>query len=156
MGRRLGYDIDNLRLAVASSTSKAQVLRTLGRTISGSAYRTLDKRVQEHGLDTSHFLGQSWQKGIPAPNKIPLELILVENSTYTHTNSLKKRLTKEGILVKHCYESECGLTDWLGKPIVLHLDHINGKNTDNRIENLRLLCPNCHTQTETYCRGQIL
>ncbi len=76
------------------------------------------------------------------------ESILVENSTYTWTGGLKKRLLKEGLLQYRCYI--CGLTEWLGKPISLQLDHENGVRSDCRIENLRLLCPNCHSQTPTF------
>jgi 5-methylcytosine-specific restriction endonuclease McrA len=80
--------------------------------------------------------------------KIPTEQILVENSTYVWSHSLKKRLLKEGLLHYHCYI--CGLVEWQGKRISLQLDHKNGIKTDCRLENLRLLCPNCHSQTETF------
>jgi hypothetical protein len=79
---------------------------------------------------------------------VPLEEALVENSTYSRV-LLKKRLIKEGILIEEC--SECGQgPEWNGKPLVLQLDHKNGINNDNRKVNLRLLCPNCHSQTETF------
>lgn len=79
---------------------------------------------------------------------IPLENILVENSTY-QTNNLKRRLFEQGLLQDQC--AWCGLgSTWNGKSISLHLDHINGINNDHRISNLRVLCPNCHSQTDTY------
>jgi Zn finger protein HypA/HybF involved in hydrogenase expression len=83
------------------------------------------------------------------PNEIPLELVLVENLNYGRCH-LKRRLISLGLLNYYCANPECGLTEWLGKPISLQLDHINGVNNDNRLENLRLLCPNCHSQTDTY------
>jgi hypothetical protein len=85
----------------------------------------------------------------PLFSRIPLELILVENSTYTGSAHLKKRLIAEGILENRC--QCCGISEWLGQPLSLHLHHVSGNNHDNRLSNLRLLCPNCHSQTDTYC-----
>jgi 5-methylcytosine-specific restriction endonuclease McrA len=82
--------------------------------------------------------------------RIPLEKILVQNSTF-QTNKLRLRLLNEGIKDHQC--EECKREAWNGKPIPLELDHINGVCNDHRIENLRLLCPNCHAQTEHY-RGR--
>lgn len=79
---------------------------------------------------------------------IPFEEILVEHSTYLGLASLKRRLLRAGLLTYHCYI--CGIKDWLGEKLSLELDHINGIPDDNRLENLRLLCPNCHSQTPTY------
>ena len=72
-----------------------------------------------------------------------MEEILIENSSYDNIASLKRRLLNEGYLEYKC--SECGISEWNGKPLSLHLDHINGKHNDHRIENLRFLCPNCHS-----------
>jgi hypothetical protein len=78
----------------------------------------------------------------------PIETLLIEHSKVSRA-WLKRRLIREGLLIDHCYV--CGLTEWLGKPIVQRLDHVNGVNDDYRLENLRLLCPNCDSQTPTYC-----
>lgn len=97
-------------------------------------------------------------KGIINPNKgrntTNLKDILAGKFPNFGTNKLKKKMLKEGIIEKKC--SWCGIADkWNGKPIILHLDHINGINNDHRLENLRLLCPNCHSQTDTYAgRGK--
>jgi len=86
------------------------------------------------------------KKGGPVP--IPLSSVLIERSKYRRI-SLKKRLVEEGYFEYKC--SICGISKWNNIPIILQLDHINGINDDNRIENLRLVCPNCHSQTDTYC-----
>lgn len=81
-------------------------------------------------------------------NKADIEKMFIENSAVGR-NAVKRRLLSEGILENKC--SECGLDpNWNGKPIVMVLDHINGVNNDNRVENLRLLCPNCNSQTPTF------
>jgi len=102
-----------------------------------------DKRLKRHG------------NGGVCGYKIPMVEILVENSTYDSNTKLKKRLVVEGFLKYKCYNEKCVLHThevlWCGDTIVLHLDHINGVRTDNRIKNLRFLCPNCHSQTKTYC-----
>lgn len=91
--------------------------------------------------------------GSPGSNKSrntgkPLNQVLVENSTY-NPYRLKLRLIRDGILANVC--SECGLTpEWNGKPLSLQLDHINGVHNDHRLDNLRLVCPNCHSQSSTY------
>lgn len=73
----------------------------------------------------------------------------MEDSDYLNSWALKKRLLAEGLLEERC--AECGISEWNGRPLSLHLDHINGDRRDQRLENLRFLCPNCHSQTETYC-----
>lgn len=117
--------------------------------------RTIKKRVEQEKIDTSHFLGKKWSKGLKnlklfSHPRYTLEQILVENSTYSNNQCLKKRLINSNLLIDKCYI--CNLPPiWNYKPLVLQVDHINGKHKDNRIENLRLLCPNCHSQTNTFC-----
>lgn len=161
--RCIGYDIvypmqmrswtdDQLVEAVGRSVSIASVLRCLGLRPVGGNYKSIKTHIERLNLDVSHFTGQAWSAGkkFPVGSKgRPLEEILVVNSPHGSTYNLKRRLLAEGILVNKC--ATCGLADWLGNPISLHMDHINGENKDNRLENLRLLCPNCHSQTETYC-----
>lgn len=82
---------------------------------------------------------------------LSLSEILVENSTYTNIRLLKKKLLESKLLQYRCYNTNCGISSWLDKNLSLQIDHINGHNNDHRLENLRLLCPNCHSQTDTYC-----
>jgi hypothetical protein len=104
------------------------------------------------GISSAHFSGQGWLKNghCTWTPTIPLNEILVENSTYLSTSKLKKRLLRDGIFERKC--ACCGLESWRGEPAPLVLYHINGNNRDNRIENLRLLCGNCNMQTPTFCR----
>lgn len=142
-----------LRAAVADSLSVAQVIVKLGLVPAGGNYKTVREKVKTFGIDTSHFTGAAWNQGLryQAFGKYPdLEDLLVVGSTY-QSFKLKNRLIKAGLLQKIC--SSCLLSQWLDRPIPLEMDHINGINNDNRTENLRLLCPNCHALTETY-RGK--
>jgi 5-methylcytosine-specific restriction endonuclease McrA len=108
----------------------------------------LKSRSVDIGLDFSHFPGKGWSAGRPKGRK-PLEYYLVKDGPFIRSDALKKRLIKDGVKEHKC--ERCLNTQWLGEVIPLELDHINGDHEDNRIENLRLLCPNCHAQTETYC-----
>ena len=104
--------------------------------------------TNQFNLDKSHFSGKGWSFGKKraALNRgKSLDVILVENSEYTNTNCLRKRLLKEKRKEFKC--EKCLNTAWNGEPIALELEHSYGVNTDNRIENLKLLCPNCHAQT---------
>jgi hypothetical protein len=94
-------------------------------------------------------LGLEFKNGGTCHKQIPLEEILAGNHGHYPTGKLKKRLIKEKILEYKC--AECSRSKWRGKTISLHLDHINGTPTDHRLENLRFMCPNCHSQTDTYC-----
>lgn len=94
-------------------------------------------------------LGLEFGKGGGARVKIPIEEILNGDHPYYQTFKLKKRLIREGIFVNKC--SCCSIDKWNGKELSLQLDHINGDSSDHRKDNLRLLCPNCHSQTNTWC-----
>lgn len=131
---------------VKNANTYSDCLRALGLTTNGgSSTDILKRRISELKCDISHF--HNTNKG-SSNAKYSLDEILVENSTYANLSRLKERLVKEGRMEYKC--EKCGISEWLGQPLSLHLDHRNGINNDHRQENLRFLCPNCHSQTDTY------
>lgn len=138
--------------AVANNKSVAGVIKALGLIPAGGNYATVNNKIKELNLDTSHFTGKGWNVGLKFKPKEakPLSEILVENSNY-QSYKLSQRLLKENIKEHRC--ERCKRTEWEGVPIPLELHHVNGNRTDNRISNLQLLCPNCHALTDNY-RGK--
>lgn len=152
--KRITYTREQLQSAVDNSLSVAQVLTKIGLAPRGGNYRTIKQMFKQWDIDTSHFTGQLWNKGkhVVCNPARSLQEILVKGSTY-QSYKLGKRLIQSGLKEHRC--ECCGNTEWLGIPIPLELHHINGDNTDNRLVNLRMLCPNCHSLTDNY-RGKNL
>lgn len=139
-------DVDRIKQLCAESLTYSDVCRALQLTPSNHI-RSLKAFIKNHRVDVSHFDPNANRKAT-GKDAQPIAEILTVDSTY-HRWHLKKRLVREGILVNVCSECSCPPV-WNGKELNLQLDHINGINTDNRLENLRLLCPNCHSQTSTF------
>lgn len=138
--------------AAKQSHSIAGMCRKLDLKPCGGNYRLMHNAIEKFALDTSHFTGQGWNTGLkfkPFEAK-PIEEILIANSSY-QSFRLKRRLLDEGLKEYKC--ELCGLYEWQDNPIPLELHHINGNNRDNRLDNLKLLCPNCHALTSSY-RGR--
>ncbi|KOT98863.1 HNH endonuclease [Streptomyces rimosus subsp. pseudoverticillatus] len=144
---------DELTAAVAGSRSRAATLRLLGRPVTTSSRRLLDRSITAHGLSTAHFTGQGHGRGRPSPARRPADDILRHRppgSRRTKTSLLRRALDDKAV-PRQC--DACGLGEsWQGRRLVLEIDHINGNRLDDRIGNLRYLCPSCHSQTRTFGR----
>ncbi|MFA6436447.1 MAG: HNH endonuclease [Candidatus Gracilibacteria bacterium] len=151
--RKRCWTDQQLQLAVKNSFSFRQVLGKLGLREAGGNYAQLKKYVRDLKVDVTHFKGRGWNSGLTGIGKprLPLEKILVKGSDF-QSFKLKKRLFIAGLKSKYC--EQCGWAEYTEDGYLpLELDHINGDHRDNRLENLRILCPNCHSLTFSH-RGR--
>ena len=151
--RQKSWSEQDLHVAVEEARSIRQVLKKIGLKEAGGNYAQIRKYLIKYSIDTSHFTGRGWSKGLTGIGTplVPLREILVRDSFF-QSHKLKLRLYKEKLKFQKC--EECG---WAERSVdgrlPLELDHINGDSKDNRIENLRILCPNCHSLKPTH-RGR--
>ncbi|MFI6700912.1 HNH endonuclease signature motif containing protein [Streptomyces sp. NPDC050509] len=152
---RLAIPEAALREAISGASSYADVMRSLGLQVSNTNHRRVRRIAAQLGLDTSHFKRRAWGKAQPrAPKPVADDTLVVlpQGSPRTNRPRLHRALQEIGVPYR-C--ASCGNTGaWLGRPITLQIDHISGDWLDNRAQNLRYLCPNCHALTDTWCRSR--
>ncbi|MYS34548.1 HNH endonuclease [Streptomyces sp. KhCrAH-43] len=156
-GRRQGApSVPRARLetAVAESRSLAAVLEALGHVDNGGARIRLKRDIEKYQLSTAHFVGQGHSAGRRSPSRKAADEILVlrDGASRTRTSLLRRALDDVGV-PRAC--AVCGTGEsWRGRRLVLEVDHINGNRADDRQDNLRYLCPSCHSQTTTFSKGR--
>ncbi len=135
--------------AWTTSLSIRQVLEKIGLKAAGGNYACARRKAEHLGLTRDHMKGQSWNKGRKFGPKRTIEEMCASRNTQSH--ALKGRLISEGYKEHKC--EVCGITEWNGRPTPIELDHIDGDHSNNLLYNLRIICPNCHAQTNNY-RGK--
>jgi len=143
---------EEFRLLIKNSNSLSEVLKKIGLSSNGGGSRSvINKRIKILNIDCSDLkfkIAQKRRENFKSIHEKTLEDIFSGKCEYISTNSLRKRLVREGVLEYKC--SLCDISEWNGNKISLQLDHIDGDRKNNSLENLRILCPNCHSQTKTY------
>jgi hypothetical protein len=143
------YSVDEARVAIAESWSWAEALRRLGMCHSGGAHLVLRKYAALWNISTDHFDPYAAVRGSGSTRHRPIEEILVEHSSFSRGH-LKERLYQAGLKYPIC--ESCGQGEnWRNRRMAMILDHTNGISNDNRLENLRILCPNCAATLDTHC-----
>lgn len=144
---------DDLTRAVAMSRSFAETIRNIDLPVTTTSRRMVRSKIAYYGIDTSHFTGQAHNRGRTSSKRAAPSDVLTtrpETSSRVNPTRLRRALAENG-RPYHCVKCEIDGT-WQGQKITLHVDHIDGNWRNCRPENLRFLCPNCHSQTETFCR----
>lgn len=137
------FSLEELKQIVSEVYSYRELAKRLGyQQDGGGTIRSLHNMVDELNLDVSHFKGKGWTKDNPV-----LETFTVDSNKKNGSTFLKTLINIRGY--RKC--ESCGITEWLGQEVFLQVHHINGEHSDNRLENLMMICPNCHALTSSYC-----
>ncbi|MFJ2867325.1 HNH endonuclease signature motif containing protein [Kitasatospora sp. NPDC087314] len=149
----VNYTRELLTTIAATATSLDEMLTALGREPNRDRRKYLRRKLAEYGIDTSHFTGQAHHRGTRSPRRITPEEVLVQRPREAkRIPGLRIRQALSELGRPELCEG-CGTgPEWQGRPLTLEVDHVNGDWSDSRPGNLRLLCPNCHAVTPTYCR----
>lgn len=143
-----------LEKAAKESLSAAETCRKLNLPDKSGTISRIKKFLIEKNVDLSHWTGQLWSKGKTSLDDPRLRKEKSIENVFTENSNASSSYVRSLILKKNLLEYKCQICsmnpEWNGKQLNLQLDHINGVRTDQRLNNLRWLCPNCHTQTETY------
>lgn len=149
------YTKEKLEILAKESTSIAQVIKKLGLKPAGGTHSHISRKLKQFDINTKHFLGKGSNHGknhVGGPAKKEWQEILIkkDSGNRAKTMQLRRALLESGR--KHVCE-ECGqIPEWNKKPLILQIDHINGDWLDNRPENVRFLCANCHSQTSNWSK----
>lgn len=144
--KKYDWNLEKIKEAVKESINFTEVLEKLNIPRQGNNTNTLKGILEKENIDYSHFTGRA--RSYAKPGQKNLEYYLT-NQGKIKTSQLKEKLFDAGLKIKKC--ERCGITEWNGLPIVLQLHHIDGNNSNNNLNNLQILCPNCHSQTDNYC-----
>lgn len=145
---KYNWDINRISEIVKECINFSEVLEKLQIPRQGNNGATLKKILEENNIDYSHFTGRA--RKYKQKEETPISDYL-SNKVKITSSKLKDKLIKAGLKENKCENPECGISSWHGNLIVCQLHHINGDHNDNRLENLQMLCPNCHSQTDNYC-----
>lgn len=146
VSRKYKYSEQQLRDAVKTSVSYNEVLRKLGIPVKGWNSQTVKRRIERYNIDISHFTGHSNRGGVKP--YITADEYIKRCGVNVKSHILLTKLVKEGKKERVC--EKCGIKDWNNEPIGFHLHHIDGNHSNNDLQNLQVLCPNCHSQTHDY------